>query len=478
MFNHSKKLQDEIARLQEENRLYRETIGRIASQASTVGVQVVDSAGNVDDVNKRVVQLAAEMDNIRQISDEMAAQNQNVGEATSHAKEVVGQTRQEVGQSLNSIEESLDDISRLTSLVTGMQTQLSDVNTALERVRKVANSITAVAKQTNLLALNATIEASRAGEAGRGFAVVAEEVKELAKQTGEATGEIDITLKDLTTKINRLIQSGDQSTQSAQTVQNGTEQILVILEAINSAMSNVDQHTNHIADSVGAIDQSITHATKGVNNVAEEFSRSTENLNVATDRLNDLTAFSERLVQETVVEGITTYDTEFITLSRQGAEQVMRAFEAALDRGEISEQELFDRDYQLVAGTNPEQFMVQYIEFVDRILPEIQEPLVSDHERVLSCAAVDINGYLPTHLRKWSKPQTDDVAWNTANSRNRRILNDRVGLAAGQNTKPFLVQTYRRDMGAEGFVLMKDASTPIFVRGRHWGGFRLNYAAN
>ena len=89
------------------------------------------------------------------------------------------------------------------------------------------------------------------------------------------------------------------------------------------------------------------------------------------------------------------------------------------------------------------------------------------------CAAIDRNGFIATHNKKFSQPQGNDVAWNTANSRNRRFFKDRTGLAAGQNTKPFLVQTYRRDMGGGNFVMMKDISAPITVRGRHWGGLRL-----
>jgi methyl-accepting chemotaxis protein len=30
-------------------------------------------------------------------------------------------------------------------------------------------------------------------------------------------------------------------------------------------------------------------------------------------------------------------------------------------------------------------------------------------------------------------------------------------------------------MGAGNFVLMKDCSSPILVRGRHWGAFRMGY---
>jgi methyl-accepting chemotaxis protein len=55
------------------------------------------------------------------------------------------------------------------------------------------------------------------------------------------------------------------------------------------------------------------------------------------------------------------------------------------------------------------------------------------------------------------------------------MFNDRVGLGAGQNTKPFLVQTYRRDMGGGKTVVMLDVSSPIKVKGRHWGGLRIAY---
>jgi len=84
---------------------------------------------------------------------------------------------------------------------------------------------------------------------------------------------------------------------------------------------------------------------------------------------------------------------------------------------------------------------------------------------------------LPTHNEIFSKPQGKDPQWNDANCRNRRIFNDRTGLAAAQNIKPFLVQTYRRKMSAGTYVTMKDVSAPIWVRNRHWGGFRIGYLA-
>jgi len=95
--------------------------------------------------------------------------------------------------------------------------------------------------------------------------------------------------------------------------------------------------------------------------------------------------------------------------------------------------------------------------------------------RITFCVAVDRNAYLPTHNRKYSQPQGKDPVWNNANCRNRRIFADRTGLRAGRNTEPFILQTYRRDMGGGNFLLMKDLSAPITIKGRHWGGLRLGY---
>ena len=172
-----------------------------------------------------------------------------------------------------------------------------------------------------------------------------------------------------------------------------------------------------------------------------------------------------------------TADTPFINAVRDAAARIGGLFEEALKRGELSEADLFDRDYKPVPNTNPAQLMARFTTFTDRVLPDIQEPLLSLDPRVVFCAAVDNNGYLPTHNRKFSQPQRADPAWNAANCRNRRMFNDRTGLACGRNTKPFLVQTYRRDMGGGQFALMKDTSAPIYVNGRHWGGFRMGYRA-
>ena len=116
------------------------------------------------------------------------------------------------------------------------------------------------------------------------------------------------------------------------------------------------------------------------------------------------------------------------------------------------------------------------MDWTDKVLPPIQEPIYQSDENILACAACDVNGYIGTHMQHVSKPQKpNDPLWNKANCRNRIIFEDRVGRTAGQHTQPFLIQTYRRNMGGGKFVLTRDVSAPIYVNGRHWGGMRLVY---
>jgi methyl-accepting chemotaxis protein len=95
---------------------------------------------------------------------------------------------------------------------------------------------------------------------------------------------------------------------------------------------------------------------------------------------------------------------------------------------------------------------------------------------MIFCAAVDRNGYLPVHNAIYSQPQRPGEAiWNAANARNRRLFDDRAGLTAARNTRPYLIQNYPRDMGNGVTIMMQEIDAPIRVRGKHWGGFRTAY---
>jgi methyl-accepting chemotaxis protein len=184
---------------------------------------------------------------------------------------------------------------------------------------------------------------------------------------------------------------------------------------------------------------------------------------------------SEALMNLLAGSQMRTGDSHFLDALAAAVAKVTQAFSQAMAQGRITLDDLFDETYRPVAGTDPQQFLTRFTTLTDSLLPPLQEPLLTLDKRVVFCAAVDRNGYLPTHNVQFSQPQGSDPVWNNANCRNRRVFNDRTGLRAGRNRERFLLQTYRRDLGGGHFALMKDLSMPIVVNGRHWGGLRLAY---
>jgi methyl-accepting chemotaxis protein len=167
---------------------------------------------------------------------------------------------------------------------------------------------------------------------------------------------------------------------------------------------------------------------------------------------------------------------EFVTRAMEAGAALTRIFEQGVASGAISIEDMFDTSYVEIPGTNPLQHRTKILDWADRALPPFQEAFLARDPRMVFCVMIDRNGYLPVHNKIYSHPQRPgDVAFNTANSRNRRIFNDPAGLAAGRNQRSYLIQSYARDMGNGKTVMMREIDVPIRVNGRHWGGFRTAY---
>ncbi|HLT78970.1 MAG TPA: methyl-accepting chemotaxis protein [Ferrovibrio sp.] len=329
-----------------------------------------------------------------------------------------------------------------------------------QRISEITSLINEIAFQTNLLALNASVEAARAGEAGKGFAVVAQEVRALAQRSANASKDIGAIIK----QSNDKVKSGVTLVSETGTV---LSRIVEAIDSMGQQLGEIGQASTDQTGRVSMVSQAISEmnaATRGYLSVVQRTGKAIQDIDAQVGNLANQIAF------------ITTpADRPFLLAAQEAAAQISAAFEAAIDRGEMSLEDFFDENYVPIQGTNPQQFMTRFVKFTDSFLPKIQEPLLESIPGVAFCAAVDRNGFLPTHNLKYCQPQGKDPVWNAANSRNRRMFNDPVGLACGRNTNPYLLQCYRRDMGGGVFILMKDMSAPITIRGRHWGGFRIGY---
>jgi methyl-accepting chemotaxis protein len=255
----------------------------------------------------------------------------------------------------------------------------------------------------------------------------------------------------------------------------GAEKVKGVIHRAHDAFNTVGREVDAIAkattDNLEACDTTLSQ----LSDLATGVELSSTNLQKADERLEGLLALSENLIEFIAESGVETDDTAIIRLGAEAAKRISAEFAAAIDRGEITMARLFDERYREIPGTDPRQYLTDYVQFTDRVLPPIQDPLRKADPRIVFCVAWAKGGYLPTHNPEYSKPQGKDPAWNAAYSRNRRLFDDRAVQKAAANTKPFLLQTYRRNMGGGKFVLMKDLSSPIIVNGRHWGAFRVGY---
>jgi methyl-accepting chemotaxis protein len=452
------------------------TVGEeLLKKLDKVSLEMAEVAGSVSEIARFVNDQQQLFNQLRELVEKLTADIGDIEQAGRATNEATASAADQSNRSLAAAGQAVTAIRQLVGSVGGMEEKLSGLDSALDAVRNTSRTIQTIARQTNMLALNATIEAARAGEAGKGFAVVATEVKSLSHQTDQATKQIDGTVGQLSANIGQLVSSSAASLAVADDVDQGVGIITGALEGFRDSLSTVESKVGSIA---GATSQSLSHCrtvldrighfTAGVRETAER-------LRSVDERVQSCLDHSEGLMNLLAGSQFATSDGTMLQRLSDANQAVTAAFEQALTSGRISLEALFDENYRPIPGTNPGQVSTAFTELTDAILPAIQEPVAALDSRIVFCAAVDRNGYLPTHNAKFSQKQGADPVWNNANCRNRRIFDDRTGLRAARNRERFLLQTYRRDMGGGNFVLMKDLSMPIILRGRHWGGLRLAY---
>jgi HAMP domain-containing protein len=146
-------------------------------------------------------------------------------------------------------------------------------------------------------------------------------------------------------------------------------------------------------------------------------------------------------------------------------------FDNAIDSGLATVADVFDRNYIEIKGydfKDKPKYHTRFDALTDKGVLVFQDKFLENPE-FMYAVGVDENGYLPTHNTKFQRPVTGDAARDLAGNRTKRVFADPVGLGAAKNKEPTLVQVYKRDTGET----MWDVSSPIHVKGKHWGGFRV-----
>ncbi len=454
-----------------------EFVGRLAERMGPLGVLSIEIAGDVGLVANRLGAQAQHLGSVQNATSDMLASNEAIARAARGTDDKIGKVATDIAHSRDAINQAMTTILGLADGVKHIEERLPGLKESLDRAGRVSQDIERIAKQTNLLALNATIEAARAGEAGRGFAVVATEVKTLSRQTAEAVTHIQRTIAELTRQIAELIAESAASSNKATAARAGTG---VIGDAIGD-IERISRDVSSVATDVGniarAAEQNAQHCQRlnhETTTVASDVQASAKNLDQARTRAASLVALSEEVLNLTVDSGVDTADTQCVRVLQEGVATALQSIEQSLSSGEISMGTLFDDHYQQVPGVEPPKVTTPAAAFLERIFRPILEPLGTFRENTLFAAAVDRNGWVAVNVLKYSQPPRADAEWNAKYSRNHiKYPDDHNITTAGRTSRPFLLQTFRRDMGGGTYQNLKDIVVPLSIRGRRWGAIHM-----
>ncbi len=308
---------DELGELSRWFNLFLERLQTIIRQVKENSTRLNSSSTQLSKISEALAdgaeQAAGEAQSVSGASEQMNENMTSIAAAMEEASVNVNMVASAAGEMTSTINEITQNAAKARVITSDAVTQADKASTQVgelggsaREIGQVVETITDISEQVNLLALNATIEAARAGDAGKGFAVVANEIKELAKQTAEATQEIKHRVDAIQNSTDGTVAEIEKITSVVKDI---NENVMVIASAVEEQSAT----TRNISDNVSQAAQGITdvnaHVSKSsevsgeiarqiglVTSSASDISQSSAQVNINSRELSDLAEELDKLV--------------------------------------------------------------------------------------------------------------------------------------------------------------------------------------
>lgn len=283
--------EDEIGTIADSYNATLDNLREIVMQVQAAAQQV----SSTTDTNQVAIQMVSGSA-ARQAEDilvaleqvqEMANSVRLVATNAQKAEVAVQKAAQTVQVGEEAMDRTVEGFAAIRQTVAETTQKVKRLGDSSQRITNVVNLISSFAAQTNILALNASIEASRAGGEGKGFAVVAEEVRELARQSAQATVEIEhlvANIQEETKAVMRAMEAGtqqvvmgtrlvDETRQSLTQITEVSQQISELVESIAEATVTQSQSSKSVTETMSQVAAIATQNSTDADQVADSFER-------------------------------------------------------------------------------------------------------------------------------------------------------------------------------------------------------------
>lgn len=282
---------DELASLGDQLNHMTDNLADIARQVSEASASVMvavaqlqhtmsaQSAGAAEQASA-VNQTATTLEEIRATSNQTRDKARTLSQAADRTRE-----EGERGQAI--VQRSVDAMADIRGRVESIAKNILALSEQNQQVGEITTLVSGIAQQLKILALNAAIEASKVGEAGRGFAVVAAEVRNLAEQSQEATGQIHSILQEIQRATDRSVMATEEGTK-------GVDQGMALVEQAGAAMRDLTRVIRETAVAGQQIVAAVGQEAAGIDQIAAAM----RDINGATNQFVSTTAQTRQTTEE------------------------------------------------------------------------------------------------------------------------------------------------------------------------------------